>query len=187
MSIIAQIKKFFRFKDPQVFQEAILSLDAEAEGPDQEKIEILKKMLPFFERTVTSVMTPRADIDWIDLNQPFPKVQKYVLKSSHNYFPLSADTTPTPTYVPAVLENMRKALSSEMTSQETMNAAIGTALPWMVGVIETYKKEKGTTYPDGLTLNFNPIGGIVRDTPHALDRNPAFEINPKSGEVTLKA
>ncbi len=101
--------------------------------------------------------------------------------------PLSADTTPTPTYAPAVLENMRKALSSEMTSQETMNAAIGTALPWMVGVIETYKKEKGTTYPDGLTLNFNPIGGIVRDTPHALDRNPAFEINPKSGEVTLKA
>ena len=88
MSIIAQIKKFFKSKDSQVSQEGILSLDAEAEGPDQEKIEILKKMLPFFERTVTSVMTPRADIDWIDLDQPFPKVQKYVLKSSHNYFPL---------------------------------------------------------------------------------------------------
>lgn len=102
--------------------------------------------------------------------------------------PLSADTTPTPTYVPAVLENMRNALSKQgMASQDTMNAAIRTALPWMVGVIEAYKEGKGTTYPDGLTLNFNPMGGIVRDTPHALETHPAFKINPENGEVTLQA
>ena len=88
MSILARFKSLLQFKDPQSQKESLLALDAESESPDQEKINILKKMLPFFEQTVTSVMTPRADIDWIDLNQPFPKVQKYVLKSSHNYFPL---------------------------------------------------------------------------------------------------
>ncbi|UNM06390.1 MAG: hypothetical protein H6925_01325 [Holosporaceae bacterium] len=100
--------------------------------------------------------------------------------------PMSEDTTPTPTYVPAVLENMRNALSKHMAPQDTLNAAIGTALPWMVKVIEAYKEGKGTTYPDELTLNFNPIGGVVRDAPHALDTNPAFEINLDNGEVTLK-
>lgn len=100
--------------------------------------------------------------------------------------PLSTDLTPTPTYVPAVLGNMRDALKGA-SSQETMNAAIRIALPWMVRVIRAYKEGMGTTYPEDLTLNFNPIGGVVRENPHALDADPEFVIDVTNGEVTLRA
>lgn len=80
------LKKLLLFKDASDAAEKStpnggLSIDAH-------KIHILQNMLPFFEQPVENVMTPRANIDWIDLNQPFVKVKKYVLKSTHNYFPL---------------------------------------------------------------------------------------------------
>lgn len=54
---------------------------------DQPKIAVIQNILPLFDLPVHEVMTPRADIDWIDLEQPVSKVHKYVLKSSHNTFP----------------------------------------------------------------------------------------------------
>lgn len=93
---------------------------------------------------------------------------------------------PTPTYVPAVLTNLRDFLSkTEPDVNKVMDTVIGTALPWVVRVIRVYEENMGRTYPVGLTLNFNPIGGAVRDNPHILDSNPDFKINPKTGEVTL--
>jgi CBS domain containing-hemolysin-like protein len=55
---------------------------------DQQKIALMQNILPLFELPVQEIMTPRADIDWIDLEQPIAKVHKYVLKSSHNTFPV---------------------------------------------------------------------------------------------------
>ena len=87
MTLLDRLKRIIPTRRNKEIPPSKLDLDPSAEGHD-DKLEILKKMLPFFERPVTGVMTPRADIDWIDLNQPFSKVQKYVLKSSHNYFPV---------------------------------------------------------------------------------------------------
>ena len=67
-----------------------------------------------------------------------------------------------------------------------MNAVIGTALPWIMNVIAVYERKIGIAYPEGLTLNFNAIGGAVRSNPHALDGNPSFQIDKKSEAVTLK-
>jgi len=61
---------------------------ADLSDEESEKLEILKKSLPLFEKPVCEIMTPRADIDWVDLDQDFSKVHKYVLRSSHNYFPV---------------------------------------------------------------------------------------------------
>lgn len=55
---------------------------------DEQTMLMIKNVLPLFELPVQEVMTPRADIDWIDLEQPIAKVHKYVLKSSHNTFPV---------------------------------------------------------------------------------------------------
>lgn len=93
---------------------------------------------------------------------------------------------PTPTYVPAVLTNLRDSLSKiEPDPQKVMDVVIEIALPWIVNVIQTYEKEMGSLYPPNLTLNFNAIGGAVRDNPHVLDKNPGFSIDKETGEVTL--
>lgn len=96
---------------------------------------------------------------------------------------------PTPTYVPAVLTNLRTSLSkTEPNPQEVMNVVIGVALPWIINVIQIYErdqKEELRKYPKNLTLNFNMIGGAVRDNPFGLHENPPFAINPKTGDITF--
>lgn len=81
------LKKMFTFKDASA-EKGENPLHNGNSGPNDHKAHIIQNMLPFFEQPVENVMTPRADIDWIDLNQSFSKVKKYVLKSTHNYFPL---------------------------------------------------------------------------------------------------
>lgn len=100
--------------------------------------------------------------------------------------PLSDVKTPTPTYVPAVLGNIQDGLKKAGASpQEAMNQAIRIALPWMIQVMKHYRAVPGITLPPNLTLNFNAVGGAVREDLRVLDNNPPFQINPETGLVSL--
>lgn len=50
--------------------------------------QIVGKALRLGDRTASSLMTPRQDIEWIDINTPLPEVWQQVKDSSHSYFPV---------------------------------------------------------------------------------------------------
>lgn len=51
--------------------------------------DIVESALFIGERRVGAAMTPRIDIEWVDLDRPLEAIRDQVLNSSHSYFPAS--------------------------------------------------------------------------------------------------
>lgn len=51
-----------------------------------EEKEMIEGVLGLSERPATSVMTPRTDIDWIDLNTPEEQIREQILEKGHSRF-----------------------------------------------------------------------------------------------------
>lgn len=86
MNFLEKAKFLFKLKKENLRNPKEYHSDSILESIDEEKKEMLQNILPLFELPIHDIMTPRADIDWVDLEQPLSKVQKYVLKSPHNTF-----------------------------------------------------------------------------------------------------
>lgn len=87
MNFLTRIKSLWNQNKNRITEEQKGSSHQDYREIDEKKMGIVQNVLPLFELPVHEIMTPRADIDWIDLEQPITKVHKYVLKSSHNTFP----------------------------------------------------------------------------------------------------
>jgi putative hemolysin len=48
---------------------------------------VFERALQFRTRPVRSVMTPRVEVDWIDLARPIEELREQVLRTTHSYFP----------------------------------------------------------------------------------------------------
>lgn len=86
MIFLEKIKSLLNSKKDHVKNAGERQSEAHSEQIDEKKQEMIRNILPLFDLPIHELMTPRADIDWVDLEQPLSKVQKYVLKSPHNTF-----------------------------------------------------------------------------------------------------
>ena len=54
----------------------------------EEERNMVSGVLTLNERSLRSILTPRSEVEWIDLNDDKETIQKYVMEVPHNYFPL---------------------------------------------------------------------------------------------------
>lgn len=59
---------------------------------DREEKEMIQGVLTLAERTATSVMTPRTDIDWLDLSRPQEELRNQILQEGHSRYLLAHNT-----------------------------------------------------------------------------------------------
>jgi len=81
-------------EEPPVTEEelkALLRLGTKAGTIAPEKREIVERVFRLGERSVTAVMTPRVDLEWLDIRQPLETLRAQVAASNHNWFPVAAD------------------------------------------------------------------------------------------------
>ena len=56
-----------------------------------EEREIVERTFRLGDRTVGSVMTPRVDVEWLDLRRPLDDLRRQVSASSHDWFPVAVE------------------------------------------------------------------------------------------------
>lgn len=66
------------------------------------------------ERHIDSIMTPRTEIEWIDLEEPFEVILEQVIKSNHNRFPVATGE----------LDNVQGILLGKDLLSKSLNGAI---------------------------------------------------------------
>lgn len=79
-------------EDPPVTEEEINVLMQEGEQVgvfEETETEMVQSIFRLGDRRVYSLMTPRTEIDWIDLNDPFEENLRFILESMHNFFPVA--------------------------------------------------------------------------------------------------
>ena len=80
--------------DPPVTEEdlrALLWLGAKAGTIEPEERDIIDRAFRLDARRVTSVMTPRVDLEWLDSRKPLEALREQVARSSHDWFPVAAE------------------------------------------------------------------------------------------------
>lgn len=81
-------------EDPNITEEEVRSLIVEGTkagvfAPTEK--EMLEGVLRVADRTVRSIMVPRPDIAWLDLNDSVEKTYEIIAKSGHSRFPVGTD------------------------------------------------------------------------------------------------
>lgn len=79
-------------EDPPVTEEEINVLMQEGEQVgvfEETETEMVQSIFRLGDRRVYSLMTPRTEIDWIDLEDPFEENLRFILESMHNFFPVA--------------------------------------------------------------------------------------------------
>ena len=80
--------------DPPVTEEelmALLRLGTKAGTIDREEREMVERVFRLGERPVTAVMTPRVDLEWLDVTKPLDELRRQVAASSHEWFPVASE------------------------------------------------------------------------------------------------
>lgn len=70
---------------------ALIRLGTSAGTIAPEKREIMERVLRLGERPVKAVMTPRVDLEWLDLREPLDRLRAQVAGSSHNWFAVASE------------------------------------------------------------------------------------------------
>jgi putative hemolysin len=70
---------------------ALLRLGTKAGTIAPEEREIVERVFRLGERPVIAVMTPRVDLEWLDIRKPLDELRAQVTASNHNWFPVAAE------------------------------------------------------------------------------------------------
>ena len=79
-------------REPTVTREelkTLLHMGTKAGTIRLEQEEIVERTLGLGDRPVRSVMTPRVEMEWLDLERPLDELRREVLSSSHHWFPVA--------------------------------------------------------------------------------------------------
>lgn len=76
------LKNLFFGKDRKSTPSERMSMDSHSESP------LLRNIAKFLHIPIKDIMTPRADIIWIDMDKPFIKTRKELLKYPYSSFPV---------------------------------------------------------------------------------------------------
>jgi len=142
------------------------------------------KALRLGDRPASSLMTPRNDLEWIDLNKTATEIWEQVAKSAHSYF-LAAD---------GAIENLRgvlgvKDISRYVIEQRTDGLASLLFEPLRIrsnsSALKVIEQFKGSQYHiavvidehdgiDGLITTHDLAEAIVGDLTDAVDEEPEY-------------
>ena len=64
---------------------------SEAGSIEREEREIVERVFRLGERRVTAVMTPRIDLEWLDLGESLEELRRRVAASAHGWFPVARE------------------------------------------------------------------------------------------------
>ena len=81
-------------EDPRVTEEEVKTLIAEGTEAgifDPAEKEMLEGVLRIADRTVRSIMVPRPDVVWIDLDETMEEAYQIIAESGHSRFPIAQD------------------------------------------------------------------------------------------------
>ncbi len=56
---------------------------------EQRETDMIEGVLRLGDRLVSAFMTPRTEIEWLDVEDPWEVNREYIISSSHNYFPVA--------------------------------------------------------------------------------------------------
>lgn len=75
----------------EIAEEAAATTDATAELPtfDTEERNMVSGVLSLSQRSIRSIMTPRAEITWINLAADAATIRRQILETPHSFFPVS--------------------------------------------------------------------------------------------------
>jgi putative hemolysin len=80
-------------EEPPVTEEELkmlLRLGTKAGTIEPEEREIVERVFRLGERPVTAVMTPRVDVEWLDMTRSLDELRATVASSAHDWFPVAA-------------------------------------------------------------------------------------------------
>ena len=81
-------------EESQVTEEEIkvmIAQGAESGMFEEAEHDIVERVFRLGDRAIKSLMTPRREIDWLDVDAPFEETQKEVLSSGHSRFPVARE------------------------------------------------------------------------------------------------
>jgi putative hemolysin len=102
--------------EPQVTEEEIKVLieqGTEAGMFEQAEEDIMKRVFQLGDRRVSSIMTPRLEITWLDLEDPEEEMLRTLREDSHARFPVCRDGLDTLLGVAQVYDLLRETLDGE--------------------------------------------------------------------------
>ncbi|PZO40554.1 MAG: hypothetical protein DCF19_11695 [Pseudanabaena frigida] len=81
-------------EESQVTEEEIkvmIAQGAESGMFEEAEQDMVERVFRLGDRPIKSLMTPRTEIDWIDVDAPFEETQREVLESGHSRFPVARE------------------------------------------------------------------------------------------------
>lgn len=91
---VLRVLRVSESKEPPVTEEelkALLRLGTKAGTIEPEEHQIVERVFRLGERPVTAVMTPRIELEWLDMTRPLDDLRTQVRESNHNWFPVAAE------------------------------------------------------------------------------------------------
>lgn len=91
-NVVLKVLRLRRPAEPTVTEselKALLKLGMTAGTIQREEREIVERVFRLGERRVTAVMTPRVELEWLDLEKPLDELREQVSKSKHSWFALA--------------------------------------------------------------------------------------------------
>ncbi|MFN6067934.1 MAG: hemolysin family protein, partial [Pseudanabaena sp.] len=81
-------------EEAQVTEEEIkvmIAQGAESGMFEEAEQDMVERVFRLGDRPIKALMTPRTEIDWIDIDSPFEETQREVLESGHSRFPVARE------------------------------------------------------------------------------------------------
>lgn len=103
-------------EDSQVTEEEIkvmIAQGAESGMFEEAEHDMVERVFRLGDRPIKSLMTPRTEIDWLDVDAPFEETQREVLESGHSRFPVARENLDNCVGIVEIKEFLNASLKGE--------------------------------------------------------------------------
>ncbi|HMN11044.1 MAG TPA: hemolysin family protein [Bellilinea sp.] len=120
--------------------------------------DMIEDIFRLSDRTIDSVMTPRTDLEWIDLTEPIEMIREQVIQSSHSRFPAAKGKLDNAQGILHAREFFEKLLEGKPFSVEKLLRP-ALYVPESTSVFDTLGKIKQASVHEALVLD--EYGGLL--------------------------
>jgi putative hemolysin len=180
-------------EDPVTEEEikALIQQGTQAGMFEEAEQEMVSRVFRLGDRPIKSLMTPRIDIDWIDIDDPIADTQQLIMESPHSRFPVGRDSLDNCLGIVRVKDFLSAYLSGQTIElQEMLQAPL--FVPGdtsALNVLETFQ-DSGTHLAllsdeyggiEGLVTLNDLVEAIVGGLPSAEDQDEPMIIRREDG------
>lgn len=159
--------------------------------------EMMGRVLQLSDRPIRAIMTPRTDIEWLDVDASFAEHSELVMQSAHSHFPVcndSIDDCVGVVSLKALLPNYLSQNSEPVTLQSLLQPPLFVAeSTYVLKVLELFKSS-GTHFAmvldeyggvEGLVTLNDVVEAIVGDLPSLEDATDPMMMQREDGSWLL--